>query len=104
MSFTGNENHNISLTDASALTANFRTGKPANTILGFFYGKQAIQNILNQEDCVGIRIYYAQESNGSPKMVIVGVKANQDDIHNGLIAEFGNPCPNMCGNLNALNS
>jgi hypothetical protein len=54
MSFTGNENHNISLTDASALTANFRTGKPANTILGFFYGKQAIQNILNQEDCVGI--------------------------------------------------
>lgn len=104
MSFTGNENHNISLTEASALTANFRSGKPIGTVIGHFYGKQAIQNILNQEDCVGIRIYYAQDLNNNPKLVIVGVKANQDDIHNGLLAEFGNPCPNMCGTINPLNS
>ena len=53
MSFTGNENHDITLSEASTLTSNFRTGKPANTILGFFYGKQAIQNILNQISVTG---------------------------------------------------
>lgn len=103
MSFTGNENHSISLQEASALTANFRNGKPIETIIGHYYGKQAIQNILNQEDCVGIRIYYAQDTNNSPKLVIVGVKANQDDIYNGLIAEFGNACPNQCSIANPLN-
>lgn len=104
MSFTGNENHNISLIEASELTANFRNGKPVGTIIGQFFGKTAIQNILDQQDCVGIRIYYAQDDNNIPKLVLVGVKANQDDIHNGLIAEFGKPCPQMCGTTNPLNS
>jgi hypothetical protein len=103
MSFTGNENHSISLQDASDLTANFRTNHPG-AIKGFYFSKSAIETILNQTDCVGIRIYYGETIANVPCLVISGVKANMDDLYNGSLAEFGTPCPAFCGTANPLNS
>jgi hypothetical protein len=103
MSFTGTENHTISLQDASALTANHRANHPG-AIKGFYYSKQAILAILNQTDCVGIRVYYGEDDNDIPKLVIAGVEANEDDLDTGLLAEFGHPCPPHQGSTNALNS
>ena len=105
MSFTGNENHSISLKDASLLTANFRTSHPSSmTIKGFYFGKTAIQDILNQTDCVGIRIYFGEDNSNNPKLVLVGVRANEDDIENGHLAEYGLPCPPHNSAANSLNS
>jgi len=103
MSFTGNENHSISLTAAADLTANYRSSH-LNSVLGFFYGKTAISDILAQDDCVGIRIYFGEDDLGNTQLVICGVKADEDDIVNGLLAEFGAACPPSCGTSNALNS
>ncbi len=103
MSFTGNEVHDISLQEASDLTANYRISNPG-AVLGFYYSKLAISNILAQTDCVGIRIYYAEDDLGSPKMVISGVLSNEDDIDTGLLAEFGTPCPPNKGKNDPLNS
>jgi hypothetical protein len=104
MPFTGNENHQISLHDAAELTANFRNNHPVGSTIALYYGKTAIQSILNQSNCVGIRIYYAQEANNESTMVIVGTDANGDDMENGIIAEHGLRCPNNCSKLNMLNS
>lgn len=102
MSFTGNEDHSISLATAAAWTKNYRD-RNAGAIKGHFYGKQAIKDILDQSTCVGIRIYYAIDEAGARQLVIVGVKANEDDLFNGLLAERGVPCPPFCGSGNPLN-
>jgi len=105
MTFTGNENHGITLTEASQLTANYRNAHPgAMTIKGFYYGKQAIDSILTQDGCVGIRIYYAQNMDATPTMVITGVDKEGNDMYAGQLAEFGVPCPSTCSVANPLNS
>jgi len=103
---TGNENHQIPLPDAAHLTKNFRDSHPVGTIIAHAYGKQAILDILNQGEgqCFGIRIYYAQDDLGAPKLVITGVDSNGNDLYNGPLAEFGNPCPSICSTPNQLNS
>lgn len=102
MSFTGREDHSISLATAAAWTANYRAAEPG-AVLGHFYGKDAITAILAQANCVGIRIYHAIDDKGAKQLVIVGVKANENDIYTGLLAERGLVCPPMCGGGNALN-
>lgn len=104
--FTGNESHEISLQDAANLTANYRSqfASGATYVKGEFFGKSSIQSLLNQDDCVGLRIYYGLDIDNIQKLVIVGVLANEDDIIDGNILEFGSPCPPICGTLNVLNS
>ncbi len=102
--FTGKENHFISIELAAVLTRTYRETHPNETIAEFF-GKEAILAILNQPECVGIRIYYGQEPENNKKhLVVVGAKANKDDIFNGLIAERALTCPSFCPNRNDLNS
>lgn len=96
MSFTGNEDHDISLDDAKKWTANYRSANPG-AIKAHFFGKQAIQDILNQTNCVGIRIYYANDDRGNKHLVIVGADASENDLYNGKLAEKSMPCPPYCG-------
>ncbi len=103
MSFTGREDHSISLATAAAWTAKYRTANPG-AIKAHFFGKDAIQAILNQTNCVGIRIYYALDESAAKHLIIVGVKADENDIYNGLLAERSIPCPPFCGDGNPLNT
>lgn len=103
MSFTGNENHSITLADASKMTKDFRDNNPG-AVLGGFFGRDAIEAILAQTDCVGIRYYNAETSTGEHTIILVGAKANQDDLANGLLAEFARPNPPYQSSNNALNS
>ncbi len=107
---TGNENHSISLADAAKLTKNYRT-VPASTIVSGItgikaqaFGKDAIQEILDQSGCVGIRFYYGMELvPPSFKLVGVGVDANDDDMTGGVLVQHSFPCPNNCSSANVLN-
>ncbi len=103
MSFTGNENHAITLATAATWTRNYRTANPRAT-KGHFFGKTAIQNILNQSGCVGIRIYYALDDAGAQQLVISGASSNENDLCDGLLADRGVACPPNCGVNNPLNS
>ncbi len=90
MAFTGEEDHHIDLQTASEWTANFRATIPASApdqTLAHFFGKDYIQSILDQTDCVGIRIYYALDENGVRQLVICGAKANEEDMYLGVLAE-----------------
>ncbi len=73
MAFKGNEDHSITLSAASALTTNYRDASETEAIKGGFFGKSAIQKILDQQECVGIRFYYGQEEDGTSAIVLVGV-------------------------------
>ncbi|MXV52619.1 hypothetical protein GS399_16720 [Pedobacter sp. HMF7647] len=71
---TGREGDVISLKTAAQWTRNYRDREPNDTISHFF-GQEILNRILSQEECVGIRIYYAYEEplNGFQRlMVIIG--------------------------------
>jgi hypothetical protein len=103
MAFTGNENHDITLSEAAAMTANYRNDNPDETIAHYF-GKSAIIDIFNQSGCVGMRVYYAIKDTGEKQLVIVGVDADGNDLYNGKLADRSFNCPSDCSAANPLNT
>ncbi|MCR9171794.1 MAG: hypothetical protein NXI10_04840 [bacterium] len=102
MSFDGTEGGSISLTAGAALTAEYRKQNPGET-KGHFFGKDILQDILDQEGCMGIRMYYGLDQDGNKELVLVGADANENDL-TSLVADLSLPCPGVCGNANSLNS
>jgi hypothetical protein len=102
--YTGLEDHSISVDDASALTRNYRMQAGKNAIKGGFFGRAALEQVLSQEGVVGIRYYYAQENNGRPVLILVGVDEYGKDLYDGFVCERAVPCPPYCGTFNPLNS
>jgi len=95
MAFTGHEEHGINLADAIRFTATYRE-ENGTDFLGAFFGKEAMEKILNQQGCVGIRIYNAVDDNNKGTFVLVGVTAENNDITEGELAEFSTGCPPNC--------
>ena len=58
MSFTGNEEHTISFNKAAEMTKRYGDQMAKEDRKGGFFGKKAIEALLEQTDCVGIRYYY----------------------------------------------
>lgn len=105
MSFTGNEDHDISLPDAAELTARYRDNQTSESyIKAEYFGRNAIEAILAQDDCVGIRIYYGLDADMVKKLVLVGADADENDLYNGVLAERGFTEPPYTPSNNALNS
>ena len=101
MSFNGNESSVISLEQAVDMTTNYRVENPTATKAHFF-GKNKLMQLLNQEDCVGIRAYYGIDANGNKQLVFVGADSTEEDLFNGTILDMSVPCPNHCGILSPL--
>jgi len=105
MAFTGTEDQFITLADGSTMTKNYRnTLSSAADTIAHYFSKDTINGLLNQTDCVGIRIYYALDSVGHKQLVACGVYANGNDIYTGLIADKSICCPTNCSSANPLNS
>lgn len=104
MAFTGNENHDISLSTAAQWTKNYRDTISTGQIIAHYFGKTAIQAIINQSGCVGIREYYALDDTGKKQIIIVGVDVNGNDLYEGLLAERSLTCPLDCSAANPLNT
>ena len=68
-----------------------------------FVGKNKLQKILDQDGCMGVRIYYGLD-NGVKNLVFVGADANENDMVDGVILEKTLPCPPRCPDKNKLNS
>ena len=95
---------NIDLTSACALTANYRKSAPAGAINAELFSKEAVQEILDQRACVGLRIYYGLDDNGVQHLVLVGTDTEGEDLYNGQLREMGIPCPPDCSTDSPLNS
>lgn len=102
MAFTGDENHDIPLDTAVEWTANYRATIQAGAVKAHYFGGSAIRAILDQDNCVGIRIYYALDDQGAKQLIIVGVDDTESDLYNGLIAERSLKCPIYCDSSSPL--
>ena len=102
--FTGKEDHNITLAEASDLTFNFRMQAGPNAVLGGFFGKDAVLAILAQEGAVGLRYYYGLDETGKPHIILIGVDQEGNDKTEGLLAQRSVVCPPICAQENELNS
>ncbi len=103
MPFTGDEDHSMSREEAAKLTKSYRDSAPAGAMLGGFFGKTALSDILNQAGCVGMRIYNALLGDGKATYVLVGVDSEGEDMEDGEIAEIMFPCPPICPGGSTLN-
>jgi hypothetical protein len=102
--FTGMEDHSISVEEAGSLTRNYRQSAGSGAVKGKFFSRAAIEQLLAQEDTVGIRYYYGIDAEGKPEMVVVGVNGFGQDLDEGFI--FGHPLPisRFHAEANPLNS
>jgi hypothetical protein len=104
MSFDGNEGKVVSLEEAAIWTANFRNSIQPGETIAHFIGKNKLLELLEQENCVGVRIYYGLDENGDKNLVFVGADENENDIVEGLVMEYTYKCPPRCSDKNPLNS
>jgi len=103
--FTGNENHEISLNEAAEMTQRFRDNLPViDYTIAEYFGKSALEDLLNQQDCIGIRVYYGIDSDMKKHLVIVGVNDEGNDLYEGNLMELSINCPPICSTSNPLNS
>ena len=77
--YSGKEGRFVPLSLSKKWVANFRESNPEHTH-AFYFGCELFENLLNEPGCVGIRINYAQDDDGSPKMVLIGVDKNGNNI------------------------
>lgn len=103
MAFNGSEGSWITATDGGTLTKNYRDSAPSGCKIAQFLGKDKLQDLLDVEGSMGIRIYYGLDNDGKQKVVLVAADANENDIMS-LILDTAVPCPSRCSNKNALNS
>ncbi len=45
-----------------------------------FFGREIIEKILRQPDCVGIRIYYALDDEGQKQLILVGADEKGNNL------------------------
>ncbi len=103
MAFTGKEAEEFPLDTAAEWTKNYRETIKMGDTVSHFFGRDIINKILEQNDCMGIRIYYALDENGKKQLIIVGADSKENDIYNGIIAERSYGCPPFCPINSPLN-
>jgi hypothetical protein len=94
-----NTNHQVDLGTAIRLIRNHKAKLAVSSvpqINGGFFARGAFEKILAQPGAVGIRYYYAQNDDGTPTVVLVGVDAKGQDMQTGAIMDRMIPCPPYC--------
>jgi hypothetical protein len=97
MVFSGNEEHTITLEEAKGLIEKYQQSEGGEDILAGYYGKTFVLSVLNQEGCVGIRVYNGRKEDGKLEFVIVGVDSDGEDLKDGVMGNRSIPCPPHCG-------
>lgn len=100
MAFNETVGEIITLAEGAAMTKEWRNSNTNGNAV--FYGKDILNQLLEQADCVGIRFHFALD-NGKNTLVMTGVDADGNDLLS-MVADRGLFCPNECGVRNVLNS
>ena len=99
---SGNENQSISLPDAQKLVERFHSTLSSGGVKAQYFGRAGIMNILNQPNCIGLRIYYGMNSDGTPTLVLVGVDALGKELADGPLVDKPFPCPPFCDSSSVI--
>ena len=89
--YSGSEGRFVSPSNSRKWVANFQRNNPGHTH-AFYFGSELFENLLKEPGCVGIRVYYAQDDAGNPKMVLMGVDSDGNNI---IKRQIKNP-PHLC--------
>lgn len=105
--FDGTEGAPIALDQAAAWTANYRRQAVADETTGtvtkaHFYGRDILLKLLEQEGCVGIRVYYGRDDRGQKQLVLVGADADGNDLES-MVVDNSRICPPDCSTDGILN-
>uniref|UniRef100_UPI00404A0358 hypothetical protein n=1 Tax=Flavobacterium sp. TaxID=239 RepID=UPI00404A0358 len=97
MSLNKNTGSIISEADAKSLIRAFKIENVSQET-SFFIGANNVQNILNQEGCIGIRIHNGYDATSQTyNLILVGVDENERELLSaGIIYEELDKCPTMC--------
>jgi hypothetical protein len=95
--------HEITLQEAEELTHAYQNdpeyqGKTVSCRID----NEAYQAVINQDDCIGIRTYFAKNSDNKLTIVVVGVDANGNDMTDGVLLNRALGCPNACPSASSL--
>lgn len=99
--------HAIALQRAADLTRRHRAEQdPRKRGMDHPYAfrREALDRILSQPGCEGVRFYPAQHEDGSTAIIAVGVDSAGNDILAGDMMQDSFICPPFCSDANALNS
>jgi hypothetical protein len=104
MSIDKNTGAEISLEEAKGYIAAFGKRYPEE-VKAFFIGSNQVAKILEQENCIGIRIYNGYDAvEKRMNQVMVGVDTDEKDMTRGVILDRMVPCPSFCDSASALMS
>ena len=87
----------ITQEEAKALITAFKTKFPGE-VTSSFIGANNVKNILDQENCIGVRIYNGYDNvNEKISLVLVGVdEVEKEILENGIIYDKLGACPPLC--------
>lgn len=100
--FKGNEGEKITLQEAEKFTKNYRISEKIEAVKAEFIGKELVNEILNQDKCVGLRLYFGKNEKGDLNIIVVGADKDGNDLYQGIIAEKLPPCPPFCPDSSPL--
>lgn len=85
--------HKITLAEAKALLGRRRATAGER---GGHFPREAIDAILAQPGCTGIRFYHGMNPDGTSALILVGVNSTGGDMTDGLLIDNHYPCPPYC--------
>ena len=96
MKLDNNTGEVISLDEAIKFTTAFQDRNPRQ-LKAHFAGAEKIKIILQQENCIGIRIYNGLDPDrNEANLVLVGVDKDGEDLTSGVLVERLAACPSEC--------
>jgi len=103
MSICSNSGSEISLSEAQTLVNAFKIKFP-DEIKCSFVGVDTLNLILNQPNCIGVRIYNGYDTNLERLApVLIGVDSAGKDMSAGVIIDKLKPCPDECDPTSPFN-
>ncbi len=92
-----NNNHEITLQEAITMTHAYQNAPQfAGQTKAGLISASAVQDLLNQTGCVGVRIYFALNTNNSLTTVLVGTNNLNEDMTSGILLDDLVSCPPGC--------
>jgi hypothetical protein len=95
--------HDIGLTEARELISRWKRANPEKASASAFT-KVAVDRVLAQPGCTGVRLYFGLNPDGTMALIGVGVDEFGNDMDDGELMERSFLCPPICPMDSALDS
>ena len=86
----------VNLADGITLTSNFRSISKAESVRAGSVWGDGLRKLLDQPNCVAVRIYFGRKKDGSLTLVLVGTDKDGKDLTDGPMLDDVMPCPPFC--------